>query len=151
DYALIQQLHLSPTVQRTHVGYMGCHGAINGLRVANAFTTADPAPKGLLCAVELSSLHYHYGWDPQKIIANAIFGDGCAALIGVGKRPESTLWSVAATGSCVLPASCDAMTWTIGDHGFEMTLSKSVPGLISKHLRPWLESWLGENGLSVSA
>ena len=32
DFALIDQLRLRPTVQRTHVGYMGCHGAINGLR-----------------------------------------------------------------------------------------------------------------------
>ena len=50
-----------PTVQRTHVGFMGCHGALNGLRVANAFATADPAARVLLCAVELCSLHYYYG------------------------------------------------------------------------------------------
>jgi len=38
---------------------------------------------------------------------------------------------VAATGSCLLPDSGDAMTWTIGDHGFVMTLSSGVPGLIA--------------------
>jgi predicted naringenin-chalcone synthase len=41
------------------------------------------------------------------------------------------------------------MTWTVGDHGFEMTLSKRIPNLIAKNLRPWLESWLGGNGLAV--
>jgi predicted naringenin-chalcone synthase len=30
-----------------------------------------------------------------------------------------------------------------------MTLSKQVPTLIAKHLRPWLESWLAERGLSI--
>jgi predicted naringenin-chalcone synthase len=25
-----------------------------------------------------------------------------------------------------------------------------VPGLIARHLRPWLESWLGDNGLSLA-
>jgi predicted naringenin-chalcone synthase len=39
------------------------------------------------------------------------------------------------------------MTWTIGDHGFEMTLSKEVPALIARHLRPWVESWLERHDL----
>lgn len=42
------------------------------------------------------------------------------------------------------------MAWAVGDHGFEMTLSRRVPGLIAAHLRPWLESWLGDNGLSLA-
>src|SRR5437773_11629928 len=40
------------------------------------------------------------------------------------------------------------MTWSVGDHGFEMTLSKRVPGLIAAHLRPWLEAWLRPHGLA---
>jgi predicted naringenin-chalcone synthase len=107
DYELIQGLGLAATVQRTHLGFMGCHGALNGLRVARAFGDSDPDARVLLCAVELCVLHYHYGWDPQK------------------------------------------MSWTIGDHGFEMTLSKRVPGLIHTHLRPWLESWLARHGMSL--
>jgi predicted naringenin-chalcone synthase len=31
-----------------------------------------------------------------------------------------------------------------------MTLSKRVPNLIAKELRPWLEGWLSQNGLSRS-
>ena len=42
------------------------------------------------------------------------------------------------------------MGWTVGDHGFEMTLSRRVPGLIAGHLRPWLEAWLADNGLSLA-
>ena len=37
----------------------------------------------LSCAVELAGMHYFYGWEPQKIVANAIFGDGAAAVVGV--------------------------------------------------------------------
>ena len=40
DRCLIRGLGLRPTVQRTHVGYMGCHGALTGLRVPRAFTGA---------------------------------------------------------------------------------------------------------------
>ena len=152
DLALIRGLGLAPTVQRTHVGYMGCHGALNGLRVARAFAAAEPAAVVLLCAVELCSLHYHYGWDPAKLIANAIFGDGAAALVGAaaGAVPQPGEWRVTAAGSCLVPASADAMTWTVGDHGFEMTLAKRVPGLIAAHLRPWLEGWLAGHGVALA-
>jgi predicted naringenin-chalcone synthase len=146
DQALIRGLGLRPTVQRTHIGFMGCHGAINGLRVAQAFAGADPAARVLLCAVELCTLHYHYGWDPQRVVANALFADGAAAVIG-GAGGAGEGWRVQATGSCVLPDSERDMGWTVGDHGFEMTLSKRVPGLIARHLRPWLEEWLGGFGL----
>jgi predicted naringenin-chalcone synthase len=149
DRALIDAFGLRPTVERTHVGYMGCHGALNGLRVANAFASANPQARVLLCAVELCTLHYYYAWDPQKIIANAIFGDGAAALVGVPSALAPGAWRVGATGSCLVPGSAGAMTWTIGDHGFEMTLAKNVPALIQRHLRPWLEDWLGAQGLSL--
>jgi predicted naringenin-chalcone synthase len=157
DIELIQELALPADAQRTHIGFMGCHGALNGLRVARAFATAEPDACVLLCATELCSLHYHYGWDPQKVIANAIFADGAAALVGAassafrnGSRPTKA-WHLAASGSCLFPGSGDAMTWTIGDHGFEMTLSKKVPALIAAHLRPWLQHWLDRNFLSLDA
>jgi len=37
------------------------------------------------------------------------------------------------------------MTWHIGDHGFEMTLSSELPALIASHIRPWIESFLADN------
>lgn len=150
DVALINGVGLPRTVQRTHVGYMGCHGALNGLRVARAFTAAEPDARVLLCAVELCSLHYHYGWNPSKMIANALFADGAAAVVGVPTaEAPAEAWRVAATGSCLVPDSATAMTWTIADHGFEMTLGKQVPGLIAKHLGPWLQSWLGRQGVTL--
>jgi predicted naringenin-chalcone synthase len=151
DYVLVSGLGLPATIQRTHVGYMGCHGALNGLRVAQAFAS-DPRARVLLCAVELCSLHYHYSYNPSKMIANAIFGDGAAAVVGTGgglPADGPAPWRVLATGSCYLPNSERAMTWNIGDNGFEMTLTKNVPSLILRHLRPWLEAWLAEVGVGL--
>ena len=148
DIALIRELGLCASIERTNVGFMGCHGALNGLRVARAFTSADSKACVLLCAVELCGLHFFYGWEPQKMVANALFADGAAAVVGAATGKQDG-WQVVAAGSCVFPGSEDAMTWTIGDHGFEMTLSKQVPRLIGTHLRPWLEKWLHGNGLSV--
>lgn len=148
DRALIAGLGLRPTVERTHIGFMGCHGALNGLRVANAFASANPAARVLVTAVELCSLHYYYGNEADKLIANAIFADGAAAVVGCAGPSRG--WSLRASGSCVIPGSEPDMAWTVGDHGFAMTLSRRVPGLIAAHLRPWLEGWLRDNGLSLA-
>jgi predicted naringenin-chalcone synthase len=149
DIGLMKRLKLPPTTERTHVGFMGCHAAINGLRVAQAFGDADPAARVLMCAVELCSLHYHYGWNPKRMVANALFADGAAAVVG-GKDPDDNHWNVAATGSCLFPDCESAMTWHIGDHGFDMTLSTRVPNMIAANLRPWLEHWLGKSHLRLS-
>jgi predicted naringenin-chalcone synthase len=148
DLALISGLGLRPTVERTHVGFMGCHGALNGLRVANAFATADPTARILLACVELCSLHYSFGEEPERVVANAIFADGAAAVVGSGSGDG---WAVRATGSCLIPDSADAMHWRVGDHGFEMGLSRRIPALIAKNVRPWLEAWLSDSGLSLAA
>jgi predicted naringenin-chalcone synthase len=150
DLALIRGLGLRPTVERTHVGFMGCHGALNGLRAANAFASADPGARVLVAAVELCSLHYYYGSEPDKLIANAIFADGAAAVVGTGGAGDRPAWALRASGSCLIPESAADMGWVVGDHGFVMTLSRRVPALIAARLRPWLEGWLGGHGLSLA-
>jgi predicted naringenin-chalcone synthase len=150
DVALIRGLGLAPTVERTHVGYMGCHGALNGLRVARGYAGSDPGARVLLCAVELCTLHYYYGWSPGPMVANALFADGAAAVVAApAAAAPAGAWCAAATGSCLVPDSAKAMTWTVGDHGFEMTLARQVPGLIATHLRPWLEAWLAREGVAL--
>ena len=142
DLALIASLPLSMDVARTHVGFMGCHGACV-----------------LLCAVELCSLHLQAGWNPDHIVANALFADGAGAVVAVGcevsrehgggstsKRSGLQLITSAST---VLPGSEELMGWTIGDHGFSMVLSSQVPSRIAAHLRPWLDHWLAGQGLTL--
>lgn len=135
DLGLIRDLGLSPMVQRTHVGFMGCHGALNGLRVARALAESDESARVLLCAAELCSLHFRDATESEIAVSNALFSDGSAALVGVGSGTGGG-WSLGASGSCLVPGTEDAMSWTIGDLGFEMTLSPRVAGLIGEHLRP---------------
>ncbi len=149
DSALIKRLGLGRGVSRTHVGFMGCHGALNGLRVAKAYVEADPKACPLLCAVELCSLHHQYGWNADKIVSNALFADGAAAAVGIGTRSDNAPYRLLSNGALLIDDSDDAMSWRIGDHGFAMTLSARVPELIGRYLRPWLESWLKEHGLKV--
>jgi prepilin-type processing-associated H-X9-DG protein len=152
DVQLIRELSLAPDVARTHVGFMGCHGALNALRVARAFADANPDARILVCAIELCSLHHQYGWNPEQIVANALFADGSAALVcghanDRAQGDDKPRWL--SSGSMVVPQTEDLMSWNIGDHGFQMTLSPRVPDVIQSSLRTWLEGWLAGEGTDL--
>lgn len=156
DVELITRLGLRRNVQRRHIGFMGCHAAFNALGAARDAVRADPDAVVLVCCVELSTLHFAYGWNPEKLVANALFGDGASAcVVGATQRQAEDggsgagEWQLVDTASLLLPESREAMTWRIGDHGFEMTLSAALPELIGTHIRPWCERWLGERDLQL--
>ena len=146
DVGLMRALALPPTTERVGVGFMGCHGAINGLRAARAFALADPGARVLLCALELCSLHFQYSREPEMQVANALFGDGAAAtVIGPATARAPVL---RATASRWLPGTEGMMSWRISDHGFVMSLSPQVPALVKRHLPGWLRPWLAEHGFA---
>ena len=126
---------------------MGCNAAINGLAVANAFAQQDPAHVVLVVCVEVCSIHYAVGncsWDQQ--VANALFADGSAAAVvaGQGDGPQ-----LVAFGSHLFPDTSDLMSWTIGDHGFEMHLSPRVPIALKRSISSWVKPWLDRQHLSL--
>ncbi len=149
DISLIQDLGLQKTMGRTHIGFMGCHGAFNGLQVARAIVTSQPTAKVLIVCVELCSLHFHYGYHRDKIIANALFADGASAFLVGFQKDQNELWQLKDTHSFLFPESLDGITWQIGGHGFEMTLQPEVPILIRKHLHSWLQPWLQKHDLTI--
>ena len=149
DLSIVEGLELPPVVARTHVGFMGCHAALNGLRVAKAFAESEPDSSVLLCAVELCSLHHQYGWQLDQVVANALFADGAAALVARKGAVADSGWQLLDQASAVVAGSRDLMSWRVRDHGFQMTLSSELPRLIGDELEPWLQAWLTRHGLSI--
>ena len=147
DIDLVHTLPLKPDTPRTHIGFMGCHAVINGLRVAEAFTRNDPTARVLLCSTELCSLHYQYQAEAEQMVANALFADGAAAVVLGQSDGRGDSWQLKDCGTEIIPESRKMMSWRVGNHGFDMTLSPELPSLIEKDLRPWMEDWLGKNNL----
>ena len=152
DHAIITRLGLESTVQRTNVGFMGCHAAINALRVAGAIAQAEPSAVVLVCCVELCSLHFQYAARREgQAVANALFADGAGAVVmsaDPAHAPDAPTPTLRATASRLFPNSSDAMSWRIGDRGFEMTLSPRVPGLLQTHVPEWIDGWLASLSLT---
>ena len=150
DVVLIEELGLSPDVARTHIGFMGCQAALNALRVAAAFISADPRACVLVCCAELCSLHFQYGQEADNQVSNALFADGAAAIVCGSVPTVSGAWRLVQSGSHLFDGSQDLMTWEIGNNGFVMKLSNRVPEVISRQLRSWFEPWLRSGGVSLS-
>ena len=155
DNALFESLGLSLTTQRSHIGFMGCHAMVNGLRVAQAIAESDPKAVVLVGAVELCSIHQQYTEDPEQIVANSLFSDGAAAVVVVNasrsnQQPGQAHLRIVSSLSLKIPDSADLMTWKIGDHGFQMTLSSLVPARIEERLNEPIVAWLAGLGISLA-
>ena len=85
----------------------------------------------------------------SDIVANALFSDGAAAVVVSSADADYVGWELHAQISFVIPETSDLMGWQVGNHGFEMTLSPSVPEVIRTTLGPWLRDWLAEFDLGV--
>lgn len=132
DQIIVQRLGLSPAIERTLVGFMGCHAAVVALRIAHHIARSETAARVLVVTVELSSLHLTRRQDIESLLAALQFGDGAAAALvssdPVGLGLERFFCSTLADSS-------DLIQWVIGDEGFEMHLSGQVPGRIAQALR----------------
>ncbi|HEX2526142.1 MAG TPA: type III polyketide synthase [Geminicoccus sp.] len=132
DFELIERFGLSPSIERTVVGFMGCYAAINGLKLARHIVRSEPAARVLLVSLELCTLHLQETTDLEQVLTFMIFGDGCAAALVSAERSGFELDSFHAV---LVPDTAAHITWTIRDSGFDMMLAGKVPGCIGDGLR----------------
>jgi len=132
DQIIARKLGLSPSVERTLVGFMGCYAAVAALRVAYHIARSEPLARVLVVTVELSTLHLVETQEIEPMLAMLQFADGAAAaIVSAEEGPIAIDRFFAAT----LPDSSELIQWHIGDSGFEMHLSGKVPGRIAQALQ----------------
>ena len=157
DILLARDLGMTDSVQRLHVGHMGCYAALPGLGATADFVVAREKPAVMLC-LELTSLHVQPSTetgrsgeptpeDLQQMVAHALFSDAAAAVVlEPGERPGLEVVDVVARTDA---STADHMTWDVTDLGFKMGLSPAVPDVLAKHARPVVEELLGRHGIAV--
>lgn len=134
EYEIVRGLGLSDSIQRYHLGFMGCYASMPALRAAAQFCAADPDAVVLVVSVELCTLHLRSSEDPDLIVANSLFADGAAAGIVTARDLPTPVPAVRLDGfhTAIAAEGEKDMSWTIGDHGFEMILSTAVPQIIGE-------------------
>lgn len=148
DIEIISALQLPTTLQRTAINYMGCYAAFNALKMAQTICHATPDAKVLIVCLELCSLHFQKSKDQDTLLANALFGDGAAAVL-VQPKPQNISLSLEHFYCDIAPAGKQDMAWTISDFGFEMKLSSYVPDIIKSGIKTLTEKLLSNLNLQI--
>ncbi|MGA0557675.1 type III polyketide synthase [Larkinella sp. VNQ87] len=152
DIDLIETLHLPTTIHRTAINFMGCYGAFNALKTADALVRADPSARVLIVCLELCTIHFQKKTDDDQLLSNALFADGAAAVL-VEAQPDPEQHTPAfrmRTFFCDLfPEGKHEMGWIINDYGFEMTLTSEVPTVIRQGIGKALSRLLEHGGLAI--
>ncbi|MFN8349289.1 MAG: type III polyketide synthase [Spirosomataceae bacterium] len=129
DIELVEALQLSRQTQHTSINFMGCYGAFNGLKMADAIVQANPEAKVLLVCIELCTLHFQKKTDENYLLSNALFSDGAASVLIEGK-PQGLSLALKSFHCDLLFEGRDDMAWHVADFGFEMVLSSFIPRLV---------------------
>ncbi|MBU4466078.1 MAG: type III polyketide synthase [Actinobacteria bacterium] len=143
DYRLVRDLGLAPTVERDHIGFMGCAAAFPALRAAARICAAHPDAVVLVSCTELCSLHIRSSPHPEQIVASSVFADGAAAAVVTAARPWMPGLDLDGFRTTLTNEGESDMVWTIGDEGFEMTLTSEVPRIIGREIRGAVAEFLG--------
>src|SRR5262245_14674561 len=146
DVALNSMLGLRSSAQRMMIGFMGCYGAITGLRAAVGICAAQPCAAALVVCVELCSLHMRSDPDVQNQVASALFADGAAAAVVTGASfaadqdsANTRLGRLTTGASLLLEQGQDWMSWRITDRGFAMTLTREVPAALAASIGDFVD------------
>ncbi|WP_162416814.1 type III polyketide synthase [Cyclobacterium roseum] len=126
---IIQQMGFQNTIERYAIHFMGCYAAFNAIKLADRICSSEPDAQVIIVGVELCTIHFQKEYNEDNVIANALFGDGAAAVLV--KNAEQGL-SIRKYQSNILIEGETDMAWTIGDFGFEMRLSKYIPDLLNR-------------------
>lgn len=135
DIELVECLGLNRHVQRTAINFMGCYAAFNALKVADAICKADKKATVMVVCIELCSIHFQKKNDDNNKLANALFGDGAAAVILKSQPAKGINLSLEQFYCDLAFAGKQEMAWNINDLGFEMKLSAYVPDVIKTGIR----------------
>jgi len=140
DLALVERCGLSPGIERTMVGFMGCYAAVNALKLARHIVRSEPGARVLAVNLELCTLHLHETEDLEEILSFLLFADGCAAALVSADPVGAGLESFRAV---LVPDTRELIRWNIRNQGFDMVLSGGVPGAIRNALSVSRDTILG--------
>ncbi len=153
DFRVITELGLPGTVQRYHLGFMGCYAALPALRLARQLCQADAEAVVMVLCLELCTLHLQVKPTADAILANALFADGGAGALVSARSPAPGRPALALDrfhSALAVEGEAD-MAWEIGEKGFNLVLSSYVPDVIALNLEESVSALLGARGLDPAA
>lgn len=149
DARLVNRLGLPPRVKRMPIFGLGCVAGAAGIARAADYVRGFPDQVAVLLSVELCSLTLQpEDLSIPNLIASGLFGDGGAAVVVTGDERPADGPRIVATRSVFYPDSERVMGWDISETGFKIVLSGDVPVVAREKLRPDVDAFLADQGLT---
>ncbi len=139
DFDIIRTLGLSHAVERYHLGFMGCYATIPALKLASQICAATPDANVMVVSVELCTIHFQANPKMDNLLSSSVFADGGAGAIVSNKEPLSNAYKIMGFASSIIENGAKDMAWSIGDEGFNMTLSNYIPEILGDGLDDFLK------------
>ncbi|NLT66643.1 MAG: hypothetical protein GXX84_08575, partial [Acidobacteria bacterium] len=138
---LIERKGWNRSTRAVQVYHMGCYAALPALRIAAGLVDYGGA-RAEIVHTELCTLHFNPAdHSPVQLIIQTLFADGhirYAVVPDEARNDDDGAFEIVALQEEVVPDSLDDMTWTVSEWGFQMTLSRDVPGKIADALPRFL-------------
>lgn len=154
---LIQKKGWHSSTRPTQVYHMGCYAALPALRIATGLLCCNDGSlsrRAEIVHTELCTLHFNPGdHSPEQLVIQSLFADGHIryALLPEGVatiRTGENAFEVLAMREEIVPDSLEDMTWVLSEQGFQMTLSRDVPGKVAACLPRFLAGLFADAGLN---
>ncbi|KAK1631269.1 hypothetical protein QYE76_005584 [Lolium multiflorum] len=141
DYQLLKMLGLDPSVRRVMLYQHGCFAGGTVLRVAKDLAENNLGARVLVVCSEITAVTFRgpsaTGSHLDNLVAQALFGDGAAAVV-VGADPEEPferpLFQLVSASQTILPESDGLIGATLREAGLSVHINKDVPTIISKNI-----------------
>jgi alkylresorcinol/alkylpyrone synthase len=152
DARIAAVLGLRPDVRRIPMFGLGCVAGAAGVARLADHLAGHPDHVAALVSVELCSLTVQRDdVSIPNLVASGLFGDGAAAVVGVGSGRTSEVPGggvrVLDSRSRLYPDSERTMGFDVGATGLRIVLDAQVPTLVGRYLRGDVDAFLAAHGL----
>jgi alkylresorcinol/alkylpyrone synthase len=147
---IAQLVGLRADVKRVPLFGLGCVAGAAGIARLHDYLIGHPDEVGALLSVELCSLTVQRDdRSVANLVASGLFGDGAAAVVGVGaNRPEPGP-RVVGSRSRLYPGTERALGMDAGSGGLRIVLDAQVPAIVKQYFGHDIRAFLAAHSLLV--
>ena len=155
DARIAGRLGLRADVRRMPLFGLGCVAGAAGVARLHDYLRGARDGVAALVSVELCSLTYP-GYKPSLagLVGSALFADGAAAVVAVGKRRAERSGAdgpaILDSRSHLYPDSLRTMGYDVGTEGFELVLSRDLAAVVQQYLGNDVTAFLAAHGLTTT-
>jgi len=155
DARIAGRLGLRDDVRRMPLFGLGCVAGAAGVARLHDYLRGARDGVAALVSVELCSLTYP-GYKPSLagLVGSALFADGAAAVVAVGKRRAERSGAdgpaILDSRSHLYPDSLRTMGYDVGTAGFELVLSRDLAAVVQQYLGNDVTAFLAAHGLTTT-